>query len=101
MTIRTASVALPNGPRLAYAELGEPDGIPLLLLHGVTDSWRSFETVMPHLPDGLRAIALSQRGHGESDRPKEGYRPQDLARDIASFMDALGIPAAILVGHSM
>ena len=39
----------------------------MLLLHGVSDSWRSFEPVLPHLPASLHAFALSQRGHGDSD----------------------------------
>ncbi len=50
------SVELPNGIRLPYAESGDPAGTPVLLLHGYTDSWRSFEPVLPHLPGSLRAI---------------------------------------------
>jgi pimeloyl-ACP methyl ester carboxylesterase len=38
----TRSVKLPSGIRLPYAERGDPAGVPLLLLHGYTDSWRSF-----------------------------------------------------------
>ena len=67
------SVELPGRARLAYAEQGDPLGIPVLLLHGATDSWRSFERVLPHLPDSIRAIAVTQRGHGESSRPEGGY----------------------------
>ena len=97
----TKYVELPNQIKLNYAEQGDPSGIPVLLLHGITDSWRSFESVLPHLPDSLRAFALSQRGHGDTDRPVAGYRPQDFAADLAAFTDALGLGPAVLAGHSM
>ena len=92
---------LSNGISLQYAERGNPMGLPIIFLHGVTDSWRSFEPLFAHLPGSLRAIALSQRGHGDSDRPGTGYRAKDFADDVAAFMDALDIERAVLVGHSM
>jgi len=95
------SVVLPNGVRLEYAEQGDPAGVPVLMLHGVTDSWRSFSPVMPHLPPRLRAFAITQRGHGDSDRPAAGYRTREFATDVAAFVDALGLGPAIVVGHSM
>jgi pimeloyl-ACP methyl ester carboxylesterase len=94
-------VALPNGVGLFFAEQGDPEGVPVVLLHGVTDSWRSFEGVMAHLPPSLRAIAVTLRGHGASDRPETGYAPADFAADVASLLDCLGIARAVVVGHSM
>jgi hypothetical protein len=38
MTPTSKSVTLPNGVKLSYAEQGDPSGIPVLLLHGVSDS---------------------------------------------------------------
>ncbi len=61
------TVELPSGIRLPYVAQGDPTGIPMLLLHGVTDSWRSFECVFPYLPRSIRAIAPTQRGHGDAD----------------------------------
>jgi pimeloyl-ACP methyl ester carboxylesterase len=94
-------VELLNGVRLPYVEQGDPLGVPVLLLHGITDSWRSFERVLPHLPDSIRVFALSQRGHGDADRPAAGYRPQDFAADLAAFMDALELGPGVIAGHSM
>ena len=71
------------------------------MLHGVTDSWRSFEPVLPHLPASIHAFALSQRGHGDSDRPAAGYRTREFAADLAAFTDVLGLGPAVIVGHSM
>ncbi len=73
----------------------------MLLLHGVTDSWLSFERVLPYLPESINATALTQRGHGDADRPATGYRTRDYAADVAAFLDAVGLGAAVIVGDSM
>lgn len=95
------SVDLPHRVKLPYAEQGDPSGVPVLLLHGYTDSWRSFEPVLPHLPDSIRAFAITQRGHGDVDRPATGYRTRDFAGDVLAFADALGRGPVVVVGHSM
>jgi pimeloyl-ACP methyl ester carboxylesterase len=100
MTPTLRSIRLAHGVRLHYAEQGDPGGMPVVLLHGITDSWYSFEPVMAHLPGSLHAFALSQRGHGESDRPGR-YRTRDFADDAAAFIEALGLGPALVVGHSM
>jgi pimeloyl-ACP methyl ester carboxylesterase len=94
-------VALATGVRMEYVEQGPRDGVPMIFLHGVTDSWRSFERVLPLLPPSIRAFAISQRGHGESSRPAGGYQFTDFSEDLRAFMDALGLPTAVIVGHSM
>jgi len=94
-------IQLPGRLQLEFAEQGERTGTPVVALHGVTDSWRSFEPVLPHLPSDLHVLALTQRGHGGSDKPASGYRPADFAEDVVAFMDVTGIERAVLVGHSM
>src|SRR5262245_2999468 len=101
MTPIIQAVTLPNQMTLPYIEQGDPAGLPVLLLHGITDSWYSFEAVLPHLPTSLHVFALSQRGHGDAARPMTGYYPQDFAADLAAFMDTLKIGPAVVVGHSM
>ena len=49
MTPVVKSIALAGAVTVRYAEQGDPSGAPVLFLHGVTDSWRSFEPVLPHL----------------------------------------------------
>jgi pimeloyl-ACP methyl ester carboxylesterase len=73
----------------------------VLFLHGYTDSWRSWEPVLPYLPDTIHAFAPTQRGHGDADRPVAGYGPHDFAADAAAFMAILGIGPAVIVGTSM
>jgi pimeloyl-ACP methyl ester carboxylesterase len=88
-----------GGLRLSYAEQGDSD-LAVLLLPGPTDSWRSYRPVLDRMPQSIRTLALSQRGHGDSDRPASGYRVEDFARDVIAVLDALDIPRAILAGHS-
>jgi pimeloyl-ACP methyl ester carboxylesterase len=46
-------------------------------------------------------IAPDQRGHGDSDKPRSGYRPSELAADARALLDALGVAQARVAGHSM
>jgi non-heme chloroperoxidase len=101
MTIQPHTATLASGLALDYVEQGDRSGLPLLLLHGYTDSWRSFQPLLAALPKGLRAIALSQRGHGDSDKPRVRYETSGLAADVVGFMDSLEIEAALIAGHSM
>jgi pimeloyl-ACP methyl ester carboxylesterase len=94
------TVTLPSGLTLSYAEQGDAAAPALLMLPGPTDSWRSYETVLDRLPRGIRALAVSPRGHGDSDKPQRGYRVEDYAGDVVPLLDALGIERAVLAGHS-
>jgi pimeloyl-ACP methyl ester carboxylesterase len=94
-------VTLASGLRLHYAHQGPARGPAIILLHGYSDSSFSFSRVMPLLPSDLRVVAPDFRGHGDSARPAAGYRISDLAADVIAMMEALEIPAAVVVGHSM
>jgi non-heme chloroperoxidase len=98
----TRRVELPTGVSIDYAEQGDPDGVPALFLHGATDSRRSWDPVLPHLPRSIRAIVPSQRGHGDSGRPEHaGYGHEDMAADAVALIEALDLGPVFLVGHSM
>ncbi|HEV2746840.1 MAG TPA: alpha/beta hydrolase [Allosphingosinicella sp.] len=97
---RKQTVALPNGTRLAYVEMGDPAGPPLLLLHGYTDTSRSWSLVAPYLPTH-RLLMPDQRGHGGSDKPECCYAPSDFAHDARLFLDAMGVERAAVAGHSL
>jgi pimeloyl-ACP methyl ester carboxylesterase len=95
------NVEVLNSMKIPYVEQGDPLGVPVLLVHGFTDSWRSFERVLPLLPKSIRVFALTQRGHGDASRPATGYCFGDFAADLAVFMDALYLESAVIVGDSM
>jgi len=95
------TIALANGVQLEVAEKGPREGTPVVMLHGITDSRRSFEPIWQHLPDDWHAIAVSQRGHGASDKRPQHYASTDFALDIALLAEALNLPPMVVVGHSM
>lgn len=99
-TARKRTVALPNGVRLAYVELGNPAGRPLLLLHGFTDSSRVWTILAPYLA-GHRVLIPDQRGHGGSTAPRCCYAMSDFTEDARLFLDAMGVERAAVVGHSL
>ena len=80
--------------------MGEDGATPVLLLHGISDSWRAFEPVLASLPRSLRAYAVTQRGHAGAPRPGS-YRLDDYVSDAVAFLDAIGLESAIVAGHSM
>lgn len=98
---RMRTERLPNGLQLEFAEQGEPGGSAVMLLHGSTDSWRSFEAVLPLLPPSWHVIVPSQRGHGRSDAPPGDYGTRAFAADAAALAQGLGLPPLVVVGHSM
>lgn len=99
--IPVKSINLSTGVRLEYVEQGAAGGIPVLLLHGFTDSWFSFREVMKYLPSSFHVFSITQRGHGNSDHPATGYFARDFAEDIAAFVKAMNLSKVLLVGHSM
>ena len=100
MATKLSTVTLATGPSVSYAEQGDPSGPALVLLPGPTDSWRSYQPVLDRLPLSIRTIAVSQRGHGDSDKPATGYRVENFADDAVALLDALSVERAILAGHS-
>jgi pimeloyl-ACP methyl ester carboxylesterase len=88
--------------RLAGQEAGE--GIPVVLLHGLTATRRYVVMGSRHLErNGHRVIAYDARGHGASEpapRP-EAYEYEDLSDDLAAVLDDRGIDRAVLAGASM
>jgi non-heme chloroperoxidase len=91
---------LSTGVSLHYAEQGDQAGEAIVFLHGYSDSWFSFSRILPLLSPEYHAFALTERGHGESDKPECCYTVDDFAADVDAFMDAVGIGKATLVGHS-
>ena len=60
-----------------------------------------FDHFAPRFIDQFHVLALTRRGHGESDHPETGYDIDTLTEDIRLFLDKLKIGGAILAGHSM
>lgn len=101
MSFKTKTIRLPSGVVLPYAEQGNADGLTVVFVHGLSDSHLSYGPLFDALPKSLHAIAVTMRGHGDATKPERGYAPEDMASDLAAFLDALNIGRVVLAGHSM
>lgn len=88
-----------NQTRIAYQDQGQ--GLPVIFIHGFPLVHAIWDLMVPFLVDGIRVIAPDLRGFGQSDAPEGVYSMRLMASDIAGLMDQLGLPQAVLVGHSM
>ena len=89
-----------NGIKLHYLDWGG-EGDVLLFLAGMGNNAHIFDHLAPRFVDKFQVMALTRRGHGESDHPETGYDVDTLTEDVRQFMDVLGIEKVILAGHSM
>lgn len=89
-----------NGVILHYLDWGG-SGDVLFFLAGMGCNAHIFDDLAPRFADRFRVMALTRRGHGESDHPGTGYDVDTLTEDLRQSLDALGIKKVILAGHSM
>ncbi len=97
-TNRKHILSLPDGRPIAFFDSGGP-GPVLLLLHGYSDSSRSFSLLEPWL-SAYRLVMPDLPGHGGS-AAGSGLAVDDFADDVIALAGALGIGQCIVVGHSM
>lgn len=98
--VEEAVITLASGLALSYGSRGSVGQPSVVMLPGPTDSWRSYEPVLRRLTPAVRAVAVSLRGHGDSDKPASGYSVPDYAKDTVQLLDALAIDRALLAAHS-
>ena len=93
-----------NIGRMSFSgqEWGDPDGKPLIALHGWLDNAASFAPLAPFL-EGVRLIAIDQAGHGRSSHRAEemDYSIWSYVEDVIDIADNLGLESFSLIGHSM
>lgn len=99
--IMRTRITVSPGVELDVIQSGDPTGVPLVLLHGLSDSNASMRVLMDRLPRGVRTIAITQRGHGESSKPAGPYTTDAFVADLAASLDQLGVGKAVIYGHSM
>lgn len=97
-TVRTATL------EIAYQESGPSDGRPAILLHGFPDDVRAYDNVAPPLAaGGWRVLVPYLRGYGptrflNTGTPRSGQQAA-LGRDLADFIDTLGLERAVAAGY--
>lgn len=94
--MKRAYIDTPDG-QIHYVYDGS--GEPIVLIHEAACSWVEYLRILPLLAEQCCAIAVDLPGHGQSDKLAKEYTIEDYAQSVASFMDALGIKKASLLGH--
>jgi len=91
-----------GGIQLHLVETGNPKGRPILFIHGFSQCWLAWSRQLnSDLADDYRLVAMDMRGHGLSDKPREGYADSRLwADDVNAAMQALNLDRPILCGWS-
>lgn len=102
MNSPTFKLKISNGLDVCGIEYGDPDGLPVIALHGWLDNAASFYEFHKHLR-GIRLISIDLIGHGLSSRRPKGmpYHIWDNVTDLEAILSALEIDKAHLIGHSM
>ena len=77
-----------------------PD-ITLVLLHGGGECARAWRWVMPRLADRFSLLAPDLPGSGESDFVAGRYATGWYGSFVGDFLDAMQIPQAVVIGHSL
>lgn len=92
------AIAVDDGGSLPQGK----QSLPVVLVHSLAGNSTHWSKQLEHLRRTRRAVALDLRGHGRSERPRNGdYTIAGMAGDVAAVADTLGLDRFVLVGHSM
>jgi pimeloyl-ACP methyl ester carboxylesterase len=100
--VETVELRGTDGLRLVADAAGDPDGTPVVLLHGAGQTRHAWRTTLSAVADdGWRAYSVDLRGHGESEWARDGdYSHSAFAGDVRELALSFGRPA-VLVGASL
>ena len=88
--------------RLHYVDWGNPDGPPMLLVHGGRDHCRNWDWVAEHFAKDYHIIAPDLRGHGDSQWEASGnYTQISYVYDIAQLLQQKNMHDVTVIGHSL
>ena len=96
MEITTKSSTV-NGIKWHWAEAG--DGDPVILLHGIPESWKCWKHQIPKLATQFKVYAIDLKGYGLSDKKEGDYSMNNVASEILDLLDHLKISSFRLAGH--
>ena len=86
-----------SGVNWHWVEVG--DGDPVVLLHGIPESWKCWKHQMPTLATQFKVIAIDLKGYGQSDKSEGDYSMTKVASEIIELLDSIGVDQFRLAGH--
>ncbi|WP_409455815.1 alpha/beta fold hydrolase [Pantoea sp. CTOTU46764] len=100
------SITAPDGVKLAVQESGNPDGLPIVFIHGLLGSHLNWEKQISdaQLQQRYRLITFDMRGHGLSDKPEQESAYRDGKRwadDLRAVINQSHANKPLLVGWSL
>lgn len=100
--MRSHTVTGGGGIDLHVEVTGNRDGQAILFIHGYSQSWLSWaKQLESNLADDFHLVAMDDRGHGRSDKPKDAYADSELwADDVQGVIESLDLAQPVLVGWS-
>ena len=101
--IEGAELVDTNYGTLQMLDEGNPQGSPVVLIHGYAGSMHWFDELAPLLERDHRVIRVELLGHGGSEKPgsAERYSIESQASAIAEALSGKGVQGATVVGHSL
>lgn len=94
---RVDSVQIGDLPQ-HFRRMGQ--GPPLLLLHGLTNTWRVWRPYLGPLAASHELIVPDLRGHGQTPNPAPTLTAPQVAADMFALLDALGFDRIRIAGYS-
>lgn len=100
------TITAPDGVRLAVQESGNPNGLPIVFIHGLLGSHLNWEKQISdaQLQQRYRLITFDMRGHGLSDKPEQESAYRDgkrWAEDLRAVINQSHANKPLLVGWSL
>lgn len=89
-----------EGLKIFCSESGNPQGKPMILLHGWGCDHTTVRSIASCLEDGMRIISIDLPGHGKSEEPKEVWGSDDFAALVLKLIRDMKLEKPSLIGHS-
>lgn len=92
----------PDSMKIHFRDQGNPDGTPIILVHGTSASLHTWEPLVARLGGEFRVITYDQPGHGlTGEEPNNDYSAAGMMRALDAVADAAGVDHFVLGGNSM
>ena len=92
----------PDGMRVHYRDQGNPEGTPIVLIHGSSASLHTWEPLVERLGEDYRVITYTQPGHGlTGPHPRDDYSFAGMAEALDLITEELALERFVLGGNSM